>query len=339
MSGYTKLFNSILDSTIWQESNETRLLWITMLAMSDKRGEVLASIPGLAKRAGISLPDCERALTVLLSPDPYSRTEDYEGRRIEAVDGGWILLNHAKYRDLLSLEERREYNRKKQAEHRKRSQSKDVNDMSITVNHNKQCQHITEADTEADTDNKKKNPPKSPKGESRQAAQELPDSFSEASKQAISEWETFRREIKKPLTPSTRQKVIEAMTADPAGTIASINRSITNGWQGLFPDNDTRAVMRQQDVEPKKSTPKQSAPDGWQAVYATIDADPVYSDGEYCCPDWERLSPAERSEVTRKMAAMPSESPQRGFNGSGNIRTAEQQIEAAESKMGEKVTA
>ena len=108
------------------------------------------------------------------------------------------------------------------------------------------------------------------------------------------------------------------------------------GFSNWLPDLQrfTEAFARNTGPEPKKPTPKQSAPDGWQAVYATIDADPVYADGEYCCPDWDRLAPAERAEVTRRMAAMPSESPQRGFNGSGNVRTAEMQIGAAESKMG-----
>ena len=119
-----------------------------MLAMVDRNGEVHASIPGLAKRAGISLNECEEALSCLLSPDPYSRTKEHEGRRIGVIDGGWELLNHAKYRALLSAEERREYNRKKQAEYR--SKSKNVNDMSITVNHSEQNAHITDADTESD---------------------------------------------------------------------------------------------------------------------------------------------------------------------------------------------
>jgi hypothetical protein len=147
MAGYTKLFNQILDSTIWQESNETRILWITMMAMADRNGEIMASIPGLAKRAGITIEDTVTGLEILMSPDPYSRTSDYEGRRIKEIDGGWQMLNHAKYKAKLSLEERREYNRQKQAEWRKSKRQKvsnDVNDMSMTVNHNKQCQDTTE---------------------------------------------------------------------------------------------------------------------------------------------------------------------------------------------------
>lgn len=99
MSGYTPLFSSIIASTIWRESKETKIVWITMLAMADARGVVEASIPGLADMAKVSLDECKAALVVLSSPDEYSRTKDHDGRRIEEVDGGWCILNIAKFRE------------------------------------------------------------------------------------------------------------------------------------------------------------------------------------------------------------------------------------------------
>ena len=78
-----------------------------MLAMADQHGEVSASVPGLAAMANVSVEACEGALEALSSPDKYSRTPDNEGRRIAACDGGWRLLNHAKYRHLASAEDRR----------------------------------------------------------------------------------------------------------------------------------------------------------------------------------------------------------------------------------------
>jgi hypothetical protein len=113
---YTKLFGTILDSTVWQEDPYTRLTWITMLAMSDKDGRVEASIPGLAVRAGVSIEQCKTALGKFMSPDIYSRTKDNEGRRIEEIDGGWKLLNHAKYRAIKSKAEHAEA----QARHREK---------------------------------------------------------------------------------------------------------------------------------------------------------------------------------------------------------------------------
>lgn len=118
MKPYTKLFAEILDSTVWQESKETRLVWITMLAKKDKDGMVFASVPGLAAAAKVSLAECETALKVLLSPDSYSRTKDHEGRRISEVSGGWVVLNHFYYRDTVDSEGRREYYRLKKREQR-----------------------------------------------------------------------------------------------------------------------------------------------------------------------------------------------------------------------------
>jgi len=105
MSGYTKLFSSIVTSSIWSEDHGTRVVWITLLAMADKDGFVDASVPGLAKMAGVEIQELEAALKVLQEPDPYSRTSAHDGRRIEAVEGGWVLLNHAKYRQKLDAAE------------------------------------------------------------------------------------------------------------------------------------------------------------------------------------------------------------------------------------------
>lgn len=120
---FIKLFGSILDSTVWQEDLATKVVWITMMAMADRDGLVEASVPGLAKRAGVGLDECETALGKFRSPDPYSRTRDFEGRRIEDLEGGggWRLLNYQKYRSKMSPEERKAYKRQKQAEYRQRS--------------------------------------------------------------------------------------------------------------------------------------------------------------------------------------------------------------------------
>ena len=107
---YTKLFSSITESTVWCEPAGTRLVWITLLAKCDMFGRFAGSIPGLARLANVSLEDTSRALETLLSPDPYSRTPDNEGRRLEVIDGGWRLLNHEKYRDMRDEERRRVQN-------------------------------------------------------------------------------------------------------------------------------------------------------------------------------------------------------------------------------------
>lgn len=115
---FTKLFNSITESTVWCEPDRTRLVWITMLAMADRHGRVWASIPGLANRARVPVEDCRTAIDTFLAPDRDSRTDLNEGRRIEPIDGGWRLLNHQKYRDIRDEESIKEAKRKYAANRR-----------------------------------------------------------------------------------------------------------------------------------------------------------------------------------------------------------------------------
>ena len=124
MQSFSKLFSSILDSTIWSESVTTKIVWVTMLAMTDSAGCVYAATPGLAKRAGVSIPEAEAALKCFFSPDPYSRTKDHEGRRIKEIDGGWQLLNYVKYSESMRREDRNEYQRLQMQRRRAKAKAK-----------------------------------------------------------------------------------------------------------------------------------------------------------------------------------------------------------------------
>lgn len=97
-----------------------------MMVLADKHGEVQSSIPGLADACRITLPEMEEALRCFMSPDPYSRTKDFEGRRIEEIDGGWALLNHPKYRRMASKEESKEKAVERTTRWRKRAAAKEA---------------------------------------------------------------------------------------------------------------------------------------------------------------------------------------------------------------------
>jgi hypothetical protein len=120
VAGYTKIFGSLLHSTVWQAPAPTRLVWITMLVLADRDGLVEASVPGLARAANVTLEECEAALAAFMSPDRYSRTPEHDGRRIEEVRGGWRLLNFEYYRDLKSAEHIREMDAERQRRKRNR---------------------------------------------------------------------------------------------------------------------------------------------------------------------------------------------------------------------------
>lgn len=98
MSGFTKLVPEIVQSSIWNESPEVRCVWITMLAVKDKDGYVRGNAATLARIANVGKEAVEEALTTFQSPDPDSNTPDHEGRRIQAIPGGWFVLNHELYR-------------------------------------------------------------------------------------------------------------------------------------------------------------------------------------------------------------------------------------------------
>jgi len=120
MAGYTKLFGSILDSTVWSEPLATRVVWITMLAMCDQDGNVAARAPGIAKRAGVTRAECDRALATFAAPDPDSRTPDNDGRRATETADGWHILNYERYRDMASAAEKAEKNAERQRRWRER---------------------------------------------------------------------------------------------------------------------------------------------------------------------------------------------------------------------------
>ena len=146
MTGFTKLFSTIIHSTIWREPAHIKVVWVTMLAMTDRNGRVMASLPGLADAARVSLPECEEALAKLKSPDVYSRTKDHEGRRIRDIDGGWEVLNYLKYREMRNDDERRIQSRHNTANHRARKAN------SLTVSHGKPLSAQAEAEAEADAE-------------------------------------------------------------------------------------------------------------------------------------------------------------------------------------------
>ena len=133
MSGYTKLFNSIVSSTIWQEELSTRVLWITLLALCDRMGNVTASLPGLAAIARVTLEEAEKGLRILSQPDPYSRSSKFEGRRIETVEGGWLILNYAKYRRIKNDDLKRQQGRLRQARFRAKKRNAKVRNAAVTV--------------------------------------------------------------------------------------------------------------------------------------------------------------------------------------------------------------
>lgn len=148
MSGFVKVYSSILDSSVWGESLATRVVWIAMLAMADKTGLVEASSDGIARAANVTQKQCDQALEVLSSPDPRSKSEQDDGRRVTKRDGGFQILNYLKYREMQTHKQKVDAARQR----RHREAKRDVTHLSRSGNaRSRAVAPKAEADTEANT--------------------------------------------------------------------------------------------------------------------------------------------------------------------------------------------
>lgn len=141
---FLKLDVGVLQSSLWPDV-AARNVFLTALLMATPRtlreeapqlkigsldptgwkvrpgeyGFVDAASTAIIQRSGIDPDQALRALTALGEPELESRSTAYDGRRLVRVDGGFIVLNFASYRekDHSAAKRAREY-RARQAEAR-----------------------------------------------------------------------------------------------------------------------------------------------------------------------------------------------------------------------------
>ena len=117
--GFTKLDSGIIDSSIWEEPLATRVVWVTFLAKADRNGFVGASLSGMKRASNVPPEDFNLAVKTLETPDSDSRSKEFEGRRIEKVEGGWQILNYIKYRQFSYSDSKEAIKKRKQRERNK----------------------------------------------------------------------------------------------------------------------------------------------------------------------------------------------------------------------------
>lgn len=106
MSGYTPLFSTVFDGTLHGKWPQTGI-WLALLAMADKNGLIDRSPPAIASDIGVDAETLMACIAEFCSPDPMSRSQEREGRRLELIDAsrpwGWKVINHGKYREKARL--------------------------------------------------------------------------------------------------------------------------------------------------------------------------------------------------------------------------------------------
>jgi len=120
---FAKLDSGIVNSTLWVQPDDVLRVWIWLLSQADANGEVRTAAPALALICMKSVDRIREILTLLESPDPDSRSEVEDGRRIRRISGGWQIINYRAYRERVAADEKRENDRVRIAEKRAAARS------------------------------------------------------------------------------------------------------------------------------------------------------------------------------------------------------------------------
>jgi len=127
---YGKLFEQMYDGTL-SDNWQALITFQQMIILCDDAGVVDLTAQAISRRTGIPIEHIEAGLEKLESEDPNSRTPDENGRRIIRLDDhrpwGWRIVNHKKYRQMASYEDKKKADReriaaKREAESRNLSQ-------------------------------------------------------------------------------------------------------------------------------------------------------------------------------------------------------------------------
>jgi hypothetical protein len=130
--------------------------FVFMIANCDKEGYIDMTPDSISARSRLPIEIVTKGLAVLEAPDPLSRSQDHEGRRLERIDAhrpwGWRIVNYLHYRTLADQDTRRAQNREAQQRSRERRKQQ-----SAAVSTHKQrsapvstCQHRSaQAEAEA----------------------------------------------------------------------------------------------------------------------------------------------------------------------------------------------
>lgn len=116
----------IVDSSLWAEPDYVCKIFITMLAMKDSDDVCRMNPYQLAQRSRKTEVEVLDALRLLSSPDTIRvEPQPFEGRRIQAVEDGWLILNGEKYREMVRDEMKKARWRRAQAAQRRKKQEKE----------------------------------------------------------------------------------------------------------------------------------------------------------------------------------------------------------------------
>ncbi len=280
MSGYNKLVPEIIQSSIWNESSDIRIVWITLLAVKDENGYVRGDARTLARLANVPLNEVEAALKAFLSPDPHSHTPDHEGRRIGEAAGGWIVLNHDKYRGRDQRADHAAYVKEWRA--KRGAENENVIKCDSQVKH--LCDSVSVSDSgikkgvQGETcEEPKPKPNPKPKRKVAGVLPQLPQCLLDAPGfiAAWEAWMEFRKGKRAPVTPRVVDVVCKRLSERPTEAAAALDTCMVAGWVDVrwdWIDNRNAKQSRQ---------PRQNGQGGKKPINTWVSDGPGQHDGAF----------------------------------------------------------
>ena len=122
--GFAKLDSGIVDSTIWMKPHDALRVWIALLAKSDSYGIVRIASPALAHQCFVTPERLDEIMRDFCSPDADSRSPDHDGCRLQRIEGGWLIVNYLKYRDM--MQRKAASHAERQAKYREKLKQRDA---------------------------------------------------------------------------------------------------------------------------------------------------------------------------------------------------------------------
>lgn len=219
---YNKLFSKILDSSVWLEDHATVRVWFTLMAAMDQDGFApFASAANLASRARVTLEESRKALQRFMAPDQDSSDPENDGRRVERVPGGFIVLNALKYKELSTRDKQREQT--KERVKRFRDKQKPANQQALHMPESNAPVTTSQTETETQEETKTKN-----------KDFVLPEWMDH---EAWNAFEEMRKKQKKPMTNWAKTLIVKKLVGfEAAGHnhVDVLNQSILSGWQDVY---------------------------------------------------------------------------------------------------------
>jgi len=118
---FGKFYAQTFTGSMMGKGSPVFAVWGYIIANKDRTGSVELNPAHLALLLGEPMETVQNAIEYLCSPDPQSRTQEHEGRRLlRKGQFTFHVVNAAKYGYVVDDEERREHDRKRKAAQRER---------------------------------------------------------------------------------------------------------------------------------------------------------------------------------------------------------------------------